>query len=79
MATVKAFNCNFVTMKGEDRNMTFVRTADLPADFIARNTKGGVRPGNLKPGFETVWSVGEGWRTLNVSTARDITEMTANL
>ncbi len=78
MATVKAFNCNFVTMKGEDRNMTFVRIDDLPGDFIARNTKGGTRPA-LKPGFETVWSIGEGWRTLNVTTARDITEMTAQL
>jgi hypothetical protein len=78
MAIVKAFNCNFVTMKGEDRNMTFVRVADLPASFIAANTKGGVRPA-LKEGFETVWSIGEGWRTLNVNTARDVTEMTASL
>lgn len=78
MATVKAFNCNFVTKGGEDRNMTFVRVDDLPATFITANTKGGVRP-PLKPGFETVWSIGEGWRTLNVPTVRDLTEMTADL
>lgn len=78
MATVKAFNCNFVTKGGEDRNMTFVRLDDLPAAFLAANTKGGKRP-TLPAGFETVWSIGEGWRTLNVPTVRNLTEMTADL
>lgn len=79
MANVKAFNCNFTTMKGEDRNMTFVRVSDLPDSFIAANCKGGVRPGTLKEGFETVWAIGEGWRTLNVNTSRDVTEMSVVL
>ena len=79
MAIVKGYNCNFVTMKGEDRNMTFIRVDDLPASFIAANCKGGVRPGTLKPGFETVWAIGEGWRTLNTSTSRDVTELTVDL
>lgn len=79
MAIVKAYNCTFITTKGEERNMTFVRSSDLPQRFVAANTKGGKRP-NLKLGLETVWSIGDkGWRTLNVSTARDITEMTAEL
>jgi hypothetical protein len=78
MAIVKAFNCAFTTVKGEDRTMTFVQVGDLPAEFIAANTKGGVRPA-LKPGFETVWSVGEGWRTLNRNTARDYAETFATL
>lgn len=80
MATVKAYNCTFTTIKGEERNMTFVRTSDLPRRFIAANTKGGKRSGTLKLGFETVWSIGDnGWRVLNVSTARNIIEMTAEL
>jgi len=78
MAMIKAYNCNFVTKTGESRNMTFVRTGDLPTKFITSNTKGGKRP-TLSPGFETVWSIGEGWRTLNVTTARDITEMLVEL
>ena len=78
MATVKAFNCNFTTVKGEDRAMTFVQVGDLPAAFVAANTKGGVRPA-LKPGVETVWSVGEGWLTLNRNTARDYAETTVEI
>lgn len=78
MANVKGFTCNFTTVKGEDRSMTFVQVTDLPADFITANTKGGVRPA-LKPGFETVWSIGEGWRTLNRNTARDYNEVTVTL
>ena len=73
MATVKTYTCRFTTVKGEDKSMTFVCVGDLPAAFIAANTKGGVRPA-LKPGFETVWSVGEGWRTLNRNTAREFAE-----
>jgi hypothetical protein len=78
MATVRAYTCNFTTVKGEDKSMTYVQVADLPAEFIAANTKGGVRPA-LKPGFETVWSVGEGWRTLNRNTARDYSESITTL
>jgi len=78
MATVKTHTCRFTTVKGEDRSMTFVQVADLPADFITANTNGGVRPA-LKPGFETVWSIGEGWRTLNRNTARDYSEGTTTL
>lgn len=78
MANVKAFNCNFVTVKGEARSMTFVQVADLPQEFITANTSGGVRPA-LKPGFETVWSIGEGWRTLNRNTATDYVETTVTL
>lgn len=58
--------------------MTYVQLSDLPQSFIDANTRGGVRPA-LKPGFETVWSIGEGWRTLNRNTARDIVETAVTL
>ena len=77
--TIKAYNCAFTTIKGEDRTMTYVEVRDLPDTFIAANCKGGIRPGALKPGYETVWSIGEGWRTLNRNTARNYNEVTIDL
>jgi len=55
----------FVTQRGEQRTMNFIRPNEAPTGTFART----FRERNLKPGFETVYDVDlQGYRTYNSNT-----------
>ena len=70
MGNIKYYRGTFTKASGELRTMYFVRSNDLPTNFVTSNTKGTGKPRNLREGMETVWDLEtKSWRTFNWRTA----------
>ena len=68
MSTTQQFpvySGTFVTQKGDQRTMNFIKISDLPSSITSLHSR--VR--NLQPGFETVYDIDKGqYRTFNFNT-----------
>lgn len=63
--TMTVYTGTFVTQRGEQRTMNFVRISEAP-DGIFPLT---LRSRNLQPGYETVWDIDrQQYRTFNSNT-----------
>ncbi len=70
MGNIKYYRGTFTKASGEVRTMYFVRSNDLPVNFVSSNTKGTGKTRNLREGMETVWDLqSKSWRTFNWRTA----------
>jgi len=54
---IKGYHGFFKKANGDVREMFFVRTGDLPEQFLSLQVKGTGKPRTLKEGLETVWDV----------------------
>tara|TARA_A200000159_G_scaffold151250_1_gene161247 strand:- start:2094 stop:2399 length:306 start_codon:yes stop_codon:yes gene_type:complete len=67
------YSGTFVKSNGDERTMTFVKLADLPAGFLDGKVKGDnptARQNNLSEGLELVWDVDtNAFRVYNWNTA----------
>ncbi len=58
-------NATFVTKRGDQRNINFVRPSEAPSGTFPLN----LRERNLQPGYETVWDIDrQQYRTFNNNT-----------
>ena len=63
--TMTVYTGTFVTQRGEQRTMNFVRITEAP-DGVFPMT---LRSRNLQPGYETVWDIDrQQYRTFNSNT-----------
>jgi hypothetical protein len=63
--TMTVYTGTFVTQRGEQRTMNFVRISEAP-DGVFPMT---LRSRNLQPGYETVWDIDrQQYRTFNSNT-----------
>ena len=76
--TMTVYSGTFVTQRGQQRVMNFVRPSEAPSGVFPTN----LRERKLQPGFETVWDIDrQQYRTFNnntvvgfvVSSTRDVT------
>ena len=76
--TMTVYNGTFVTQRGQQRVMNFVRPSEAPEGTFPIY----LRERNLRPGYETVWDIDrQQYRTFNnntvvgfvVSSTRDVT------
>ena len=66
---MKGHQGKFTKTNGDEREMIFVRTGDLPDGFLATKLKSGGTKRVLKEGFELVWDItASGFRTFNWKT-----------
>ena len=63
--TMTVYNGTFVTQRGQQRVMNFVRPSEAPEGVFPIY----LRERNLQPGFETVWDIDrQQYRTFNNNT-----------
>ncbi len=54
---MKGFIGTFKKANGEDKTMKFVRTTDLPKNFLKENVKGTGKKRSVPEGCEIVWDI----------------------
>lgn len=63
--TMTVYTGTFVTQRGEQRTMNFIRISEAPSGVFPMT----LRSRNLQPGYETVWDIDrQQYRTFNSNT-----------
>ena len=77
LRTINAYVGTFEKKSGEERSMRFVKTADLPEEFLSSKTKGSNQR-KLSEGSELVWDLDKKqFRVFNWNTVKgDVTKIT---
>jgi hypothetical protein len=66
-----AYEATFLKKDGSERHIRFVRTDEMPENWLAQHIKGTGKKRSLKENVELVWDIDkEGFRVFNWNTVR---------